>query len=231
MPTLGAVRQFTFPAWIDRRYALLAAVLAVPSVALGILASIYDTFPLDTAAMHRAQAIGSVYEPVAEVFNEYNWLIAIAVFTVGTAALLIRRRPDAALIFLAAAGARPYLSELKEFVDRPRPSGDFPILDVVGNSSFPSGHVMTAVTYLGLLFVLAPEILPRSFVLPARVGAAAIIVLYALSRMWAGVHWLSDTYGAVLWASTLLAILMALRPGFAEVCDRAADAWRAHRSL
>ena len=224
------MKQLTFPTWIDRRYALLTAVLAVPSVALGVLASIYDTFPLDTAAMDRAQAIGSAYEPVAEVFNEYNWLIAITALTAGTVVLLFRRHLDAALIFLAAAGARPYLNELKEFLDRPRPSGDFPVFDIVGDSSFPSGHVMTAVIYLGMLFIFAREIFPRSLVLPVRVATVAMMLLYALSRMWAGVHWLSDTYGGVLWASTLLAILMALRPGFAEVCDRATDVWRAQRS-
>ncbi len=222
--------RFTFPAWIDRRYALVAAALAVPSVALGVLASIYDTFPLDAAAMDRAQAIGSAYEPVAEVFNEYNWLIAITALTAGTVVLLFRRHLDAALIFLAAAGARPYLNELKDFVDRPRPSGDLLPRDVVGDSSFPSGHVMTAVIYLGMLFIFAREIFPRSLVLPVRVATVGMMMLYALSRMWAGVHWLSDTYGGVLWASTLLAILMALRPGFAEVCDRATDVWRAQRS-
>ena len=223
------MKQLTSPAWIDRRYALLAAALAVPSVARGVLASMYDTFPLDTGAMGRAQAIGSAYEPVADIFNEYNWLIAITAFTAGTVVLLFRRHLDAALIFLAAAGARPYLSELKEFVDRPRPNGDFPVLDVVGDSSFPSGHVMSITVFFGLWFVLAGEMLPRRLVLPARLGSVAIVALTATSRMWAGVHWLSDTYGAVLWAGALLAFVLALRPIVRRICGRIERARREMR--
>ena len=217
----------TIPAWIDRRYASIAAALGTASAALGLLAHRYDTFPLDTAMMMRVTAVGSRYELVAEVFNEYNWLIALAAFTLGVAILLWRRHFDATLIFLLAAGMRPYLTELKAYVDRPRPSGDFPMLDVVHDSSFPSGHVMTAVVYFGLWFVLAAEMLPRRFVAPARVTCVAIVALYGTSRMWAGVHWLSDTYGAVLWASALLALLMTFRPALSELCDRAAGAWRA----
>ncbi len=220
----------TIPAWIDRRYALVAAALLLPSVALAILAARHDTFPLDTATMIRAQALGSGYEPVAEVFNEYNWFLALASFTLGAGALLWRGRLDAALLFLLAAGLRPYLTQLKEYVGRPRPAGDFPVLDMVGDSSFPSGHVMTGVTFFGLWFILAGEILPRSLVLPARLLSAVVVALYALSRMWAGVHWLSDTYGGVLWASLLLAVLMAFRPLLGRVCDSAADTWRARRA-
>ena len=219
--------RLTIPAWIDRRYALAAAALLLPSAVLGVLAHRYDTFPLDVAVMARAQALGSGYQPIAEVFNEYNWLITMAAFALGAGTLLLRRRPDAALLFLLAAGLRPYLNQLKEYVGRPRPSGDFPVLDVVGDSSFPSGHVMTAVTFLGLWFILAPEILPRSLVLPARLLTAAMVALYAVSRMWAGVHWLSDTYGGVLWVSSLLAAVMAFRPALTELCQRAAQAWRA----
>ena len=222
--------RVNIPPWIDRRYALAAVALLLPSAALAILASRYDTFPLDIATMTRVQAIGSRYEPVGEVFNEYNWLLALASFTLGTGALLSRGRLDAGLLFLLAAGLRPSLNELKEYVGRPRPSGDFPVLDVVGNSSFPSGHVMTAVTFFGLWFILAGEILPRPLVLPARVVSAAVVLLYAVSRMWAGVHWLSDTYGGVLWASSLLAILMAFRPLLADVCERATDVWRSRRA-
>ena len=221
--------RLTIPAWIDRRYAFAAAALAVTSAALGVLAHRYDTFPLDAAVMTRAQALGSGYEPIAEVFNEYNWLIAMAAFALGAGTLLLRRRPDAALVFLLAAGLRPYLNQLKEYVGRPRPSGDFPVLDVVGDSSFPSGHVMTAVTFLGLWFILASEILPRSLVLPARLLTAAMVALYAVSRMWAGVHWLSDTYGGVLWASSLLAAVMAFRPALTEIGARATQAWRGRR--
>ena len=204
-------------------------MLAVAGAALGVLAHAYDTFPLDIAVMEWVQTIGSGYAPVAEVTNEGNWIIALSLFALGTGALLFRGRPDAALVFLIVAGLRPYLNELKAYVDRPRPAGDFPMLDVVGDSSFPSGHVMTAVVFLGCWFVLAPEIVPRRFVLPVRAVSVVVVGLYALSRMWAGVHWLSDTYGGLIWSAALVATVMALRPVLSEVCDRAAETWHAQR--
>ena len=99
-------------------------------------------------------------------------------------------------------------------------SGEFAILDVVRDSSFPSGHVMTATTFIGLWFVLAPQLVPARFVLPVRLVAVAIVMLFATARMWAGVHWFSDTVGGVLWASALLALGVALRPAIGRLLAR-----------
>ena len=215
---------------VDRRYAIAVAVLLLPTVALSLLARSYDTFPLDHAIMARARALGSGYEPVAGLFNEYNGHIAFAAIVSGVALPLARRRPDAASLFIVAAALRPSLNSFKALVDRPRPSGDFPILDVVYDSSFPSGHVMTAVMFLGLWFILAAEMLPRSLVLPARALAASAIILVAVSRMWAGVHWPSDTYGSLLWSALALAVVLALRPMIRSLLSYAADTWRRARS-
>ena len=211
---------------VDHRYPIAAAALALPAVALSLLAGTYDTFPLDTAIMARVQALGSGYEPVAELFNEYNGYLAFTTIALGAVLLLVLRRPDAALLFMLAAALRPALTALKALVDRPRPSGDFPILDAVYDSSFPSGHVMTAAMFLGLWFILAAEMLPRSLVLPARVLIVVSIGLTALSRVWAGVHWPSDTFGALLWSALALAVVMACRPATRALCRRAPAAWR-----
>jgi undecaprenyl-diphosphatase len=205
---------------------IAAAALALPTVALSLLAAVHETFPLDTAIMPRVQALGSAYEPVAEVFNEYNGYIALAAVVLGAALMLVRRRPDAALLFILAAALRPLLNEFKALVDRPRPTGDFPILDTVNDSSFPSGHVMTAAMFLGLWFILAAEVLPRPLVLPARVFVAVLIALTAFSRIWAGVHWPSDTYGAVLWTALALAVVMAFRPTIRVLSSHAVGALR-----
>ncbi len=95
--------------------------------------------------------------------------------------------------------------------------GDFAILDMVRDSSFPSGHVMSATTFLGLWFLLAPELVPERFVRPVRYATAVGIALFATARMWAGVHWLSDTIGGVLWASALIALGVAIRPALVRL--------------
>ena len=43
---------------VDRRYVIAAAALALPAVALSLLAAAHDTFPLDMAIMARVQAVG-----------------------------------------------------------------------------------------------------------------------------------------------------------------------------
>ncbi len=207
--------------WVDRRYALIAGLLAIPSLALAMLARMHDTFPLDRSVSAAARELGAAYEPVARLFNEGDGMIAVGALAVGGGTLIARRQLHIAWLFLLAASIRPLLNMLKTAIDRPRPSGEFPVLDVVYDSSFPSGHVMTAAMVFGLWFVFAPYLLPRRFVLPARVLAALAIALSATSRMWAGVHWFSDTYGSVLWVTTLLVALMALRPAVARVCRRA----------
>lgn len=205
---------------IDRRYALAAAALALLSVVLGMFAAAHETFPVDAEVMSRAQSLGSSYAPVGDLFNEYSGAMALLAIVMGASVFFIRRRPDAALLFVLAAVARPALNMLKAVVDRPRPSGEIAVLDMVRDSSFPSGHVMTAAVFFGLWFLLAPEVLPRRWVLPARAFALALIALAALSRMWAGVHWFSDVYGGLLWSSALLAALVAVRPALDVVCRR-----------
>ena len=112
---------------------------------------------------------------------------------------------------------RPLLEIPKDLVNRPRPTGDFAILDMVRDSSFPSGHVMSATTFLGLWFLLAPELVPERFVRPVRYATAVGIALFATARVWAGVPWLSDTIGGVLWASALIALGVAIRPALVRL--------------
>ena len=212
--------------WLDRRYAALAVLVAIPSTMLAILARTNDTFPLDRAVSAAARDLGSTYAPIAHVFNEGDGVIAVGALAVGGGSLALRRQLPIALLFLIAAIVRPLLNVLKMAIDRPRPAGEFSVLDVVYDSSFPSGHVMTSAMVFGLWLLLAPHMLPRPLVLPARILAALAITLTATSRMWAGVHWFSDTYGGILWSATLLAVLMALRPGLGQLCRQADKACR-----
>ena len=198
--------------WIDRRAAGVAVVLGLASLALGVLAAYYDTFPLDERVSAMARDLGPRFEPIADLANDQNKIIAITVCSLGIVVGALRRQIDVALLFVLSAPARTFLEVPKDLVDRPRPVGDFPVLDTFTDSSFPSGHVMTATTFFGLWFLLAPWLVPPRWVQPVRLAVAVIIPLYAISRMWAGVHGLSDTYGSVLWAGTALAVLLAIRP-------------------
>ena len=215
--------------WIDRRYALVAGALALAAVVLAALARSHTTFPLDGATMGWAQALGDAYAPVAGLTNEHDHAIAFVAAIVG-GSIAARRHVKLALIFVLAAAARPLLVALKAAVDRPRPDGEIAILDVVSDSSFPSGHVMAAVLVFGVWFALASEILPRRLVWPARAAALAAIALYAFARMWASVHWLSDVCGALVWGALAIAVLIALRPALRRACHAGSDLLRPRRA-
>jgi membrane-associated phospholipid phosphatase len=203
--------------WIDVRYAVAAMVLGVASVVLGVLASVHDTFPGDEAMNATVRRLGGRFEPVAYVFNDLNAEVAFGVL--GLVAVVWLRRGQWQLMVLAATAValRPLLGLPKELVGRPRPAGDFPIREVVSDSSFPSGHVATVVVVFGVLFVLAASVVPLRLVWPVRALSVAVVVLTATSRMWAGVHWFSDTWGALFWGLTVVTAVLALRPGLAEL--------------
>lgn len=203
--------------WLDRRALFLAGAFALPSLFLGLLASSYDTFFFDSALTAIPRELGPSFRPIADIPNEGNGIIALSALFAVVLLLAWRRHYDTLAMVILIAAARPLLEIPKDLVNRPRPSGDFVVLDVVTNSSFPSGHVMSATVFVGLWLVLAPEIVPQRFVTPVRWAAAAVIVLFMVARMWAGVHWMSDTVGGVLWASTLLAIGLAIRPALARL--------------
>jgi membrane-associated phospholipid phosphatase len=177
---------------------------------LGALAARYPTFPLDREVTGWVYDLGGWYEPLATLTNHYDIALAVLAGVGGCVVLLARREFDSALLFPAAAGVRQLLSIAKAAVERPRPA-DFEFRAEFSASSFPSGHVMTAVAVFGLWLALAPVLVPGRLVLPVRVLAVMVVCLHALGRMWAGVHWFSDTYGAVVWMSAGVCALMAVR--------------------
>lgn len=105
---------------------------------------------------------------------------------------------------LAASAARPVLEwTLKELVGRDRPDID---RIVAGNGpSFPSGHVMAAVAIWGLLPPVVALVSGRRAAWWWSVAiSGTVIVAVAFSRVYLGVHWLTDVVGAMLLGAVYL---------------------------
>lgn len=121
--------------------------LLLLSVLLGVLANEWATFPGDVTVNRWAREIGPAFRPIAWVFNELDLVLAVVLTT--AAGVLLARRGDAESlgVVLAVTAARPLVGVIKKVIDRPRPRGDFPIYDIVGDPSFPSGHVVSAATF------------------------------------------------------------------------------------
>jgi undecaprenyl-diphosphatase len=127
-----------------------------------------------------------------------NEIAVVLSLAVGLLFILRRRWQDLLLVVLAVAGTELLVPLIKLVVHRQRPIFTDPI-QVLSDFSFPSGHAFLAVTFYGLMAYL---VVRRMRSLAARVLvivlALAIILLVGLTRIYLGVHFLSDVLGGYL---------------------------------
>lgn len=108
-----------------------------------------------------------------------------------------KRRPnDALFLLIAVYGAILLNPVLKELFDRARPLMVDPVLTPASHS-FPSGHAVYATALYGALALAA---MPRDPSLRRLVMTAAgvLIVVVGLSRVYLGVHYVSDILAGML---------------------------------
>jgi len=98
---------------------------------------------------------------------------------------------------------------LKIIIKRPRPIG-FDIIDVSGYS-FPSGHAMVGMAFYGLFiyFVLKSN-QKKLYKILECLALALIIVLIGISRVYLGVHYITDIVGGYSGAIIYLMIYTLL---------------------
>lgn len=110
--------------------------------------------------------------------------------------LAVRRQPLLIGGWVAAVAGGGLLDvALKAVFHRTRPTWDVPLLTPRG-WSFPSGHAMGSVVAYGMLTYLLvrdPKGSPPRIAIVA--GAVTLVLLIGLSRMYLGVHYLSDVIG------------------------------------
>ncbi len=123
------------------------------------------------------------------------WL-AIAV-TAGAIFVFVRGRKRLA-VFLAftVIGGGLVDSGVKIAVNRPRPVLDHPLAHAFGKS-FPSGHAMSStIAYGALLLVLLPAV-PRAWRTLIIAVTTVLVLAIATSRLFLGVHFLTDVLAGI----------------------------------
>lgn len=101
-------------------------------------------------------------------------------------------------LLLCVPGGLLLNAAVKQIFQRARPHLDEPLL-VLSTYSFPSGHAAGATVFYGFLAVLLLALVSlRAWRIGIVAGAIAMIALVALSRVYLGVHYLSDVAAAVL---------------------------------
>ncbi|MFJ8865035.1 phosphatase PAP2 family protein [Streptomyces sp. NPDC102473] len=105
---------------------------------------------------------------------------------------------------------------LKAVVGRERPRWVDPV-DSAQYAAFPSGHVMTAAVTCGLLlWLLRLHGAQAPFVWAATAVAVVSVAGVAYTRVYLGVHWVSDVLGGALLGGTVAALSAAGYAGYAR---------------
>jgi undecaprenyl-diphosphatase len=117
-----------------------------------------------------------------------------------------KHRYSVLLLWVAVIGGAVLNLVLKAAFDRPRPELFDWRTPYAGQSSFPSGHAMTAVVVYWTLAYLISRFEPtRLLQLLTWAFAAVVILLIGLSRLYLGVHYPSDVLAGFVigfaWAS------------------------------
>jgi membrane-associated phospholipid phosphatase len=118
--------------------------------------------------------------------------LALAAGSAGGYLVGRRRHRDAALLVVVLCGAQLLGWILKASFERPRPSFDDP-LALAGWFSFPSGHAMSSIALYGALaYVFAGRLHSPKSRLIGLGGVAVLVVAIGFSRLYLGVHYLTD---------------------------------------
>lgn len=130
--------------------------------------------------------------------------IAVLITTLGNTAVLgvvtllavvwflSSRRRDAAM-FVGVATVLGYLAMvgLKHLFARERPPESQRLLEI-SSYSFPSGHAMMSMIVYGLVAIAVSRVAGASWTRLLPVAAVLLSALIGLTRVYLGVHWLSD---------------------------------------
>jgi undecaprenyl-diphosphatase len=116
---------------------------------------------------------------------------------------------DAAFLAVVLGGAELLNLILKLSFHRPRPEVGFVHLDTY---SFPSGHAMISTAAYGALAYLAwSRLATRRSRVVLVAATAALVALIGFSRLFLGVHYLSDVLGGVAGGTLWLALSIVVQ--------------------
>ena len=175
----------------------LMAILAVASFVLVSYTMIVNgepgPTPGDITAIEIAERLSVGWlTDVAKAFTHLGSSAVTGRSAFAAAALLVARRRWAEFWVLVAGAVLIFVGvhEIKGMVDRPRPSGG---LIGVSGSSFPSAHAAYSTFYVWLAVTIVMRLRPGMARGAAVVAAGvALTALVGLSRVYLGVHYLSD---------------------------------------
>jgi len=135
----------------------------------------------------------------------------LTIVAVGGSLLLLyrRRRTEAAMLSTFVLGGNLLNFCLKHLIRRGRPVFDDPIFSLP-TYSFPSGHAMASTVFYGLLAIYALANARQRYAAYFAIAAAVFMVaLVSFSRVYLGLHYLSDVMAGIAEGIAWLAFCFA----------------------
>ena len=145
-----------------------------------------------------------------------TWIVVLSIVSIaGLFLWLTQHKYSALLLLVATAGGIGLNNILKIGFGRPRPRV-FEWGTQVYSSSFPSGHAMSsAVVFITVAYLAARLQKTHKARLATLTVAGIIVASICFSRMYLGVHYLSDVLAGVIiglaWAAFCMATLEAIQ--------------------
>lgn len=145
--------------------------------------------------------------------------VVILVVLLAVYGFILGKRYAPAVLVVSTLGGFLLSLFLKTLVGRPRPDPN--LINQIGNflwsDSFPSGHVLEAVSLYGFLLYIAYTQLKNNIIRKLIIAICALaIILMGFSRIYLGAHWFSDVLGAYLigfvWLSFVVFVYQKLNP-------------------
>ena len=214
-----------------QRAALIAAIACIAVVVvlgLGVATRFGPQLRLDAAvsrALYAGDARSALVNDLLQVLTSPGLTVFRVVVLLPVVVWLVVRRFwwTAAWVLTAIVLVAPLTTAVKELVGRVRPNF------VNGGArleslSFPSGHSSGSATLVTVVLVLVWPLLGRTGRRVCLALGIALAVLVGLTRMWLGVHFLSDVLGGwalgVAWTLALAVAFGALPGGRAALPAR-----------
>jgi undecaprenyl-diphosphatase len=165
-----------------------------------------DTTAADFVSHIRTDWLVSIAEVVTALGS---WEVVIPAAAIAALWLAARRAwPELVVLVLGTIAIFVLTDELKDWVGRPRPAGG--LVEAAG-FSYPSGHASHAVLYAWIALTVAIRVRPgmrngTALVVAGFLLAAAV----GLSRVYLGVHYMSDVSGGWALGVAIIALLSAV---------------------